>query len=266
MMEGVDGKFYAVTSGGNSASTTNKVTDAELRVGGKILYFNSATDIATNGNATSMYEGFYSGEMEYWSNKPAGWAVAYRPFYIVATKNASGHFELLDKGTASSAFITQTLPSTDDGRYYIQIGYMNNAYDAWRLQTDHPIYQFKNGKLRLYVTDDVIRENDYRLIDSRPPTAHTHDNRYYTEGEVDSKIFLKSDTDNRNINTVPNDYNSKFEIKGLKTNTIIGIADGGVYSALLGLRGWTDSSGGPSHELAFDSSGRINHRQGSTTT
>lgn len=94
---------------------------------------------------------------------------------------------------------------------------------------------------------------------------HTHDDRYYTEGEVNSKIFLKSDTDNRNINTVPNDYNSKFEIKGLKTNSVIGINDGGAYSALLGIRGWTDSSGGPSHELAFDSSGRINHRQGNTT-
>lgn len=111
----------------------------------------------------------------------------------------------------------------------------------------------------------VTEGNDYRLSNARTPTAHTHDDRYYTEGEVDSKIFLKSHTDNRSVATIPNDYNSKFEIKGLKTNTVIGLTGGGAYSALLGIRGWTDSSGGEAHELAFDSSGRIAHRYGTTT-
>lgn len=108
-------------------------------------------------------------------------------------------------------------------------------------------------------------------------TSHTHNIAQVTnlqtelDGKastsyVNGKIFLKSDTDNRSVKTIPNDYNSKFEIKGLKSNSAIGISGGGHYSALLGIRGWTDSSGGDAHELAFDSSGRIGHRYGSTTT
>ena len=51
----------------------------------------------------------------------------------------------------------------------------------------------------------------------------------------------------------------------MKTNSAIGITGGSNYSTLLGIRGWSDSSGGPAHELAFDSSGRIGHRYGLTT-
>ena len=96
--------------------------------------------------------------------------------------------------------------------------------------------------------------------------VHTHDDRYFTETEVNNKTFLKSNTDNRAVATIPNDYNSLFDIKGLKQNSTIGITGGSTYSALLGIRGWGDSSGGDSHELAFDGGGGIYHRHGSTTT
>lgn len=95
--------------------------------------------------------------------------------------------------------------------------------------------------------------------------THTH-SQYALGTDVANKIFLKSNTDNRNSNTTPNDYNGKLEIKGLKTNSAIGISGEGTYSALLGLRGWTDSSGGNSHELAFTGNGRIYHRDGATTS
>jgi uncharacterized protein (DUF736 family) len=97
-------------------------------------------------------------------------------------------------------------------------------------------------------------------------SVHTHDDRYFTETEVNNKTFLKSNTDNRAVATIPNDYNALFDIKGLKQNSTIGITGGSTYSALLGIRGWADSSGGDSHELAFDGGGGIYHRHGSTTT
>ena len=34
----------------------------------------------------------------------------------------------------------------------------------------------------------VCQGNDSRLSDARTPKAHTHDDRYYTEAEVDAKI------------------------------------------------------------------------------
>ena len=107
------------------------------------------------------------------------------------------------------------------------------------------------------------------------PSAHTHDDRYYTEGEVDSKLNGKSDTshthysittvaDKRNDNTTPNDYRNTFIFQGLKTNSKIGSPSSDTYSYLLGLRGWNDSSGGDSHELAFNDTG-IYWRHGATT-
>ena len=41
--------------------------------------------------------------------------------------------------------------------------------------------------------------------------------------------------------------------------------DGSAYSSLIGFRGWSDSSGGNAHELAFTGNGNLYHRQGSTT-
>lgn len=74
---------------------------------------------------------------------------------------------------------------------------------------------------------------------------------------------LTVEGDNRNIQTIPNDYADILAFKGIKENTAIGFTDEG-YSYLFGLRGWSDSSGGDAHELAFNNNG-IYHRAGSTT-
>ena len=71
--------------------------------------------------------------------------------------------------------------------------------------------------------------------------------------------------DNRNIATVPNDYQNKFIFQGLKVNTKINSPSTDNYSYLFGLRGWADNSGGDSHEIAFNNSG-IFRRQGATDT
>ena len=89
--------------------------------------------------------------------------------------------------------------------------------------------------------------------------------KYTTTAQLNALIALKANTDNRSVNTIPNDYNSKFEIKGLKTNTVIGLTGEGTYSGVLGLRTWADSSGGNAHEFAFANSGNIYHRSGATT-
>ena len=49
---------------------------------------------------------------------------------------------------------------------------------------------------------------------------------------ADNKTSLKSNTDDRSVATTPNDYNHKFDIKGLKSNTTLGITGGSTYSAL----------------------------------
>ena len=42
-------------------------------------------------------------------------------------------------------------------------------------------------------TSALVLTNDARLSDARTPTAHTHDDRYFTEAEVTASLALKSD-------------------------------------------------------------------------
>ena len=86
--------------------------------------------------------------MEYWHNYDAGWATTDLPWYIVCTMNGNGNF-VLDNSSLTS-FLTQTLPTSDDGKFYIMGGWMHNNHDQYRLQIDHPIYVYKNGAVRMY--------------------------------------------------------------------------------------------------------------------
>jgi hypothetical protein len=55
-----------------------------------------------------------------------------------------------------------------------------------------------------------VTNADARNSDARTPTAHTHDDRYYTESEVDTALSGKSDTShNHNLNDLTEkSYNS----------------------------------------------------------
>lgn len=78
---------------------------------------------------------------------------------------------------------------------------------------------------------------------------------------------LKADTDNRNVSAIPNDYNSLFKLTGLKNNQAIDLnTPDASLSYVMGIRGWTDSTGGDAHEIAFCGNGKIYHRCGSTDT
>jgi len=46
-----------------------------------------------------------------------------------------------------------------------------------------------------------------------------------------------------------------LKFQGLKNNSAIGSPSGNTYSYVLGLRGWTDNSGGMAHEFAFNDTG-----------
>lgn len=75
---------------------------------------------------------------------------------------------------------------------------------------------------------------------------------------------IKPEGDNRSVATTPNTYSNEFSFKGLKQGNTIGLTVN-TYAYLFGLRGWAESSGGNSHELAFNDSG-IYTRRGATTS
>ena len=76
--------------------------------------------------------------------------------------------------------------------------------------------------------------------------------------------YLSGWGDTRSAATTPNDYNGQFKVVGIKQKSLMDI-DGSSYSSLIGFRGWSDSSGGNAHELAFTGNGNLYHRHGATT-
>ena len=145
VIEGVDGKFYPVTEGG-STGNTNTVSTVELRVGGTILLYENSANKTAGSEANNVYESLRTTRMHYWNNRDSGWATDNKSVYLVATKNSNGNFVL--DNTSYTSFLTQDLPTSDDGKYYIKIGWMDNTDAHFRLEINHPIYIYKNGAIR----------------------------------------------------------------------------------------------------------------------
>jgi hypothetical protein len=147
IMEGIDGRFYPLTIGDTTAATKT-VSTQQFRLNGTILMYNTTTTQAENATFSNVWVSEYSsGRIHYTFNQSSGF-VAYRSVYLKGTINSNGHF-VLDNTTLTS-WLTQTLPTTDDGFVYVYLGITNNTTTAFRLEVTHPIYEFKDGKLRQY--------------------------------------------------------------------------------------------------------------------
>ena len=83
-------------------------------------------------------------------------------------------------------------------------------------------------------------------------TSHTHS-------------YIVTQGDHRSTATKPSDYINRITFAGLKNNSVVGKPSSTTYNYIVGLRGWSDTSGGKAHELAFNDNG-IFHRIGATDT
>lgn len=148
VMQGVNGRFYPLTIEAGTG-TTKTVATNQFLLGGTILYYNSGTVMAAGvaGGGYYFYESLYTSNLHYTANSVSG-RTAYLPIYLKGTVDTSGAF-ILDNTTYTS-WLTQTLPTAEDGFVYILIGYMNDTANTWRLVVDHPIFHYKDGGVRLY--------------------------------------------------------------------------------------------------------------------
>ena len=148
VMFGTDGKLYPLTLE-TGVGTTKTVSTVEFSLSSTILYYGTTTTIAINGTQSSnWYEGSTNSNLHYTANQATGF-VAYAPLYLKGTITASGNFKL--DNTTNTSWLTQTLPTSEDGFVYMLLGHMYNTTTAWRLTTSHPILEYKDGKIRLYV-------------------------------------------------------------------------------------------------------------------
>jgi uncharacterized protein (TIGR02145 family) len=146
--EGDDGRYYPLTL--EEGTGINKtVTTRPLKMGGNIMYYNGTTNVAEDSVTSNTYTEISFSKMHYTFNQSGGY-INYKPIYLVGTINSNGYF-VLDNSTPTS-FYTQTLPSTEDGKVYIYLGQVYST-NSMRLTLYHPAYEYKNGKVQLYVPD-----------------------------------------------------------------------------------------------------------------
>jgi hypothetical protein len=148
LMEGVDGKYYPLTLE-NSTGLTKTVSTADFKVGGNIVYYGTTTVLAPGATTTNCYSEIPTAYAGYTFNKLSGYQ-AHRPIYLKGTI-ANGVFKL-DNSSYTSWF-TQDLPTSEDGFVYIYVGYMYSTNDDLRLMQYHPMYEYKDGRVRLYVPE-----------------------------------------------------------------------------------------------------------------
>lgn len=143
VMEGSNGKFYPLTLE-NTTGTTKTVSTRNFKIGGKFLY--STTPVSPNTLIRYYWYDREQSYSQYTLNQTTGYTQGY-PIYIVGIPQADGSFKL--DNSSYTSFFTQTLPTTEDGKIYIHMGFVHDdTYITFDIS--HPIYEYKDGSIRLF--------------------------------------------------------------------------------------------------------------------
>lgn len=189
-MEASDGTYQSLTSTFNSTGTNKTMNTAAFKPG-RIFYRNKNTDVAAN---SSVFEDNkwaltqFNIDVRYSVNYPRNF-VAGKNAYLVGTIDSQGYFKL---DTTDSFVLESELPTTEDGKVYIFLGtsYTSNPSYMISLESEHPMYWYHRGAIRLYSPDsdpsDKI-ENNY-VITMFPSTYAETTN----SSEVNSYSVLTS--------------------------------------------------------------------------
>lgn len=138
-------KFIPANTSTSTNGTASRTTNTRpIDPFGPIYYYGSTTVIDANAKpgVTVLWQQ-YTFVLGYSFNN-TGSALTLTtsaPVYLRCTPQADG--------SAVMDYFTQTLPSTEDGKIYILLGY---AYDATHIELllNHPVYEYKNGSVRLW--------------------------------------------------------------------------------------------------------------------
>lgn len=166
-------------------SLTSSAADQSLAANqGKILNENKAAMIVlTNENLNDVVTpGFYSsGGSNNVTNKPSN----------------VDHFGLIVIHRASGSYYTQIVYS-DSAAYRRHC--VNGAWSGWVQDklTDTDTWRGIQNNLTSDSTTDSLSAAQGKalkaLIDGKAPSGHTHDDRYYTESEINTKLAGKADS------------------------------------------------------------------------
>ena len=100
---------------------------------------------------------------------------------------------------ASGEYYTQILTSSSDANTYRRTC-LNDTWSTWTQDkyTDTNTWRGIQNNLTSDSTSDSLSAAQGKvlkgLVDGKAPSGHTHDDRYYTESEMDAKLAKKADT------------------------------------------------------------------------
>ena len=120
----------------NTGTSKAMLTDLEFLPFGKFLYYNSTTTISAGSNigVGSCQYAFSGIDLRYSFNCGNASLTYPKDLYLKVTPLANGKVKI-----AGTMPLTQQLPSTDDGFWYIYLGRTYNAY-CMALRPEHPVY------------------------------------------------------------------------------------------------------------------------------
>lgn len=146
----------------NTTATTKTLTTEEFNPFGQILYHNSTT--TKNSGATVGGDVLYqqSGLDLRYSFNTGTTLTSGKDVFIKCDPQSNGMVKL-DPTTP----IVQVLPTTEDGKVYIYLGHTYSNYQV-ELHATHPVYEYKDGALRLYKgpSEEIFTDADRTKLDS----------------------------------------------------------------------------------------------------
>lgn len=181
-----DGTLVPVNSVNNSVATNKTLTTDTFDPFGEIFFWNSTSTYSANANVgNGSFYRQYLCDLRYSFNcggyDAAGTLTARQPLYLVCALQSDGMAKL------HSSPLSMTLPSSDDGLIYIYLGRTYEDTYPYRvvLTFNHPVYYYKNGRIRELVDTAVSAESASSVawsgITSKPTTISGY-------GITDAKI------------------------------------------------------------------------------
>lgn len=128
----------------NNTGTSKTLTTEEFNPFGPYYYYYSTGTVSSGGAiaASRIWKQYTAVNLRYSFNTGTT-LTANRDIYLVCAPQTNGMAKL------HTAPISQSLPTTADNLIYVHLGHAYSNYQI-SLDIEHPIYQFKNGKLQLY--------------------------------------------------------------------------------------------------------------------
>ena len=144
-----------------------------------VLYANAALN--ANATGTNNYDIFHITI----TTTQSITLTAYKPVFIKGT--LSGNLFTPDSTTP----LTQTLPTSADGKYYMFLGMATGSTTLY-LQEIHPIFAYKNGKFG-EIVNDAMSVNGYTVAKSVPSNAvFTDTQSNWNETNTSSAAYIQN--------------------------------------------------------------------------